>query len=391
MNSEAASSVRRMGREESLALNAAESKERKILLSAPPRLITLGAHSCCNARCVFCPEGKFPRFSLARYKEFFEARLGHFIRQAEKVTFTGFGETLWMPEAAEFLDYLNETIPETWKIFTTNGTPLRPAVIERLLKSKYAIQVSLHASKPDLHEALTGLRGAFEPVVSGVRELCRMRKEQGLGQSLHVVLVDVLTTRNIDDLPDFVRMARSLDVPEVQCSYVTAFEEAHLPLSCFFEPDRANRAIAAAEAVIEGLRKDADPEEFKHFSVRLPQRFGAGKDDLSDAVCPEPWEHVYVEGQGPVLPCCQWGEHVGNLERGDDMDALWNSPFYQGLRRAMVKGPLHPWCAQCSRHRGWNVDRLASHLTNRPEAQARLTLAARRMGLPVELSLGARS
>ncbi|MBI5239735.1 MAG: radical SAM protein, partial [Elusimicrobia bacterium] len=263
-----------LGREESVARNREELAQRRVTLSAPPRLVTLGAHAGCNARCVFCPPESFPRFDLGRYQEFFEGRMGHFIRQAEKVTFTGYGEVLWSSDAVALLDYLNETIPETWKIFTTNGTPLRPEVMERLLKSRYSIQVSLHAARADLHEELTGLKGAFARIKDSVAWLCRERRSRGIGDRLHVVLVDVVTRRSIGDLAALVDMAWDLKVPEVQCNHVTMYQPEHFPLSPFFAQEEANAAIAAAETRLEEIRAAADPEEFRHFSVRLPRRFG---------------------------------------------------------------------------------------------------------------------
>lgn len=373
METASPAALERLSREESVARNLAETSARRTTLSAPPRLVTLGTHNSCNAKCVFCLEGKYPRFDLALYRNFFEGKMGHFIRQAEKVTFTGFGEVLWIPEVLAFLDYLNETIPETWKIFTTNGTPLRPQVIERLLKSRYVIQLSLHASRADLHAELTQLSGAFDQIAASLGDLCRLRREKDLGDRLHAVIVDVVTRRNVSDLPALVRRAWEMKVPELQCNYVTMFDPAHIDMSCWFDQGAANAAIDAAERALAEIKADADPEEFAHFGVRLPPRFGRQAAAAPErGFCSDPWEMIYVEGQGPVLPCCQWGAHAGNLEKGADIDALWNGGFYRELRAGLASGTPHPWCAHCVKLQGYNVDSLLAHLTNRPDQQSRL-------------------
>jgi len=378
----ATTALKRLPREESIELNREELEARLERLSAPPRLLTLGTHNACNARCLFCPPNSFPRFDLGIYKDFFEGRMGHFIRQAEKVTFTGYGEVLLTPDAGELLDYLNRTIPETWKIFTTNGSPLKPELIEKLLASKYVMQVSLHASRPELHERMTGLKGEFDRIVGAVREICRLRRERELGECLHVVIVDVVTRKNIGDLPDLLRLAWELGVPELRCNYVTAYEPAHLELSCFFDQEAANRAIEEAEQVLRGIEAEADPERFKHFEVRLPRKFGQPrKEEESRRICPDPWEHIYVECQGPVLPCCMWGEHIGNLKEGGEVDSLFNGEIYRELRSGLAGGEPHPWCAACVNYRGYNVDNPLCHLTNRPETQKRLLAEARSGGL----------
>ena len=84
-----------------------------------------------------------------------------------------------------------------------------------------------------------------------------------------------------------------------------------------------------------------------------------------------------MELQGSVLPCCRWGSHIANLKR-EDVSAVWNSPFYHGLRRGMAQGKPHPWCRRCVRFAGYNVDDLACHVTNRPEARARILAAAKK-------------
>ncbi len=361
-----------------IALNEKEFAEGRPKLFSTPKLVTLGVHNACNAQCVFCLEGSYARFNMDIYRKFFEARMGHFIRGAEKVTFTGFGEILWVPGIEEFLDYLNETLPETEKIFTTNGTPLRPGVVERILKSRYVIQVSLHASSARLHEDLTQLKGQFDEIVSNIRGLTSARDRLDRGQFLHVELVNILMRRNVEDLPDFLRLAWGLRVQSVRAQYVTMFTPEHIDMSCFFEQERSNRAVAEAAELVARL-KASDPD--RPFHVSLPSPFGS-RARTSPTICYDPWQHVYVELQGSVLPCCFWGEHIGNLAKGDDMDALWNGSFYQGLRSSMAAGEPHPWCRSCVRWAGFNVDSVLCHVTNRPAAQRTVLEEISRRGLP---------
>ncbi len=370
----ASAALRRMN----IALNEKEFAEGRSKLFSTPKLVTLGVHNACNAKCVFCLEGSYARFNMDIYRNFFEARMGHFIRGAEKVTFTGFGEILWVPGIEEFLDYLNETLPETEKIFTTNGTPLRPGVVERILKGRYVIQVSLHASNSELHEDLTQLRGQFGEVIANIRGLADARDRLGRGRSLHIELVNILTRKNVDDLPAFLCLAWDLRVQSVRAQYVTMFTPDHIDMSCFFDQQRSNRAVTEAATLVRRLKaSDSD----RPFHVGLPPLFG-GKAPVVPTVCYDPWQHVYVELQGSVLPCCFWGEHVGNLAKGDDMGAVWNGPFYQDLRSAMASGEPHPWCRSCVRWAGFNVDSVFCHVTNRPSAQRIVLEEIGRRGLP---------
>ncbi|MHB2026030.1 MAG: radical SAM protein [Elusimicrobiota bacterium] len=366
-------------REANVALNLKEYDERKEKLFSTPRFVTLGTHNACNAKCVFCLEGKYSRFSLDLYKNFFEAKMGHFIRGAEKVTFTGFGEILWIPGIEEFLDYINKTLPDTEKIFTTNGTPLRPSVIKRFLDGRYSIQISLHASSAALHQELTGLNGQFDEIVSNIRNLTDLRDGANRGHRLHIELVNVLTQRNIPDLCDFLSLAWDLRVQSVRCQYVTIFVPAHIDMSPFFEQKKANLKIERAETLIKELR---NKREDRPFRVELPPRFGNLSSE-GKTVCYDPWQQLYVELQGSVLPCCMWGDHIGNLNKGDDVEQIWNGEFYRGLRRGMASGDPHSWCKSCVRHAGYNVDSVFCHITNRPEAQKIVLREILRRGLPL--------
>lgn len=344
-----------------IALNQKEFEEKKGKLFSTPRLVTLGAHNACNAGCIFClKEENYPRFDLKIYKELFDARMGHFIRNAEKVTFTGFGEVLLIPGIENFLDYINKTLPETEKIITTNGTPLLPSVAERFAEGRYCIQISLHASRADLHREMTNLQNHFDRILDNIRYLIRLREKRSCGKNYYIELLNILTTRNIDDLPDFLRLAWKLRVQTVCCRYMDMFVPDHIDLSCFFDQKRANRALAAARLVLKKLRAE-DPSN--PLEVSLPPLFGE-RASREKTICYDPWQHIYVETQGSILPCCSWGEHISNLGR-EGIDQVWNGQFYRALRKGMAGGNPHPWCKSCMRYKGYNVNNILCHITNR--------------------------
>ncbi|MFI5350847.1 MAG: radical SAM/SPASM domain-containing protein, partial [Elusimicrobiota bacterium] len=328
-------------RSPNVELNLREFADGQDLLASTPRHVTLGTHNACNAKCIFCLEGAYTRFNLALYKDFFEAKMGHYIRAAESVTFTGFGEILWVPGIEEFLDHINETLPNVKKIFTTNGTPLKSPVVERLLTGDYIIQISLHAANAALHEKLTLLEGQFEPILENIRALVALRaeKKKRLGLSAlnhpHLRLFSVLNTHNIDDVSAFVQQAYDLGVQSVRCFYMTMFAPEHIEQSCAFDPERANRSIRKAMALAERLKNQPRSEHF--FKVELPPLFGEHRPQ-APTLCSDPWQYLYVELQGSVQPCCFWGRHIGNLNQGDSVDEIWNGGLYRSLRKGMASG-----------------------------------------------------
>lgn len=370
-------------REINAALNRREFEKGVERSVSTPRHISLGTHNACNAKCTFCLEGNYTRFNLELYKEFFEGKMGHFIRNAEGLTFTGFGEVLWVPGIEKFLDYINETLPKTKKVFTTNGTPLIPLIRERLMRGDHTIQISLHATNAALHRKLTQLEDQFEPILENIRVLIADRAANKAARNLpdekafpFLRLFSVLNVHNIDDTPAFVQMAYDLGVQAVRCFYMTIFAPEHIEMSCFFDKTRADRAVRQAKALAEFLQK-RDPKRI--FEVALPPLFDEPPAPAPSR-CSDPWQYLYVELMGSVQPCCQWGKHIGNLHQ-DSIDELWNGALYRDLRKGMASGDPLPWCRSCIRYTGYNVNSILSHLTNRPSEQKKLLTEIHDRGL----------
>jgi MoaA/NifB/PqqE/SkfB family radical SAM enzyme len=339
-------------REKNLLLNDFEYSSRKTTLESTPEGVGIGAHYKCNARCIFCLGGKPKLFCLERYKDFFEPALGLVISKARFVNFCGFGELFLMPGIKEFLEYVNEKIPDVNKIYTTNGTPLmNDDVLTLLTKSKSVVEISLHASNSQLHRLLTKIN-TFDQIVSQIRRLVSMRKLQGHPT---ISLVFLVNTLNIENLPEFVEFAISLGIDEILCNYMTIFTREHLKLSCFFKQEITNANFEKAECF---ARK-------KNFSIRLPPRFG--KNDRSGRlnICSDPWKYFYVENEGSVLPCCYAGSHFGYLDRAD-FQTIWNGANYRHLRSSLIEGVPHEWCRYCQRHNSENVNDIRSHINFRP-------------------------
>lgn len=345
-------------REKNLLLNDFEYAMGKIHLESTPEGVGIGAHYGCNAKCVFCLGGKPKLFSLERYKDFFEPRLSSVISKARYVNFCGFGELLLMPGIEEFLDYVNQKIPEVNKIYTTNGTPLMNSeVLTLLIKSKSVVEISLHASNNQLHRLLTRIN-TFDQIISGIRQLVSMRKHQDYPT---ISLIFLINTLNIENLPDFVEFAANLGIDEVVCNYMTIFHPVHLKLSCFFKQEISNASFEKSEQLAKSL----------NISIKLPPRFGLDCQTNKKHLCSDPWKYFYVENETSVLPCCYAGSHFGYLDRVD-FETIWNGAAYKHLRSSLVEGPTHKWCKYCYKYRGENVNDIRSHINFRPGSREKI-------------------
>jgi MoaA/NifB/PqqE/SkfB family radical SAM enzyme len=336
-------------------LNNEEFRNKKIVLASTPQGVTLGSNYKCNADCMFCLGGEYKPFSLKLYKNYFEPKVGIMLNQAEHVSFCGMGELLLIPDIEELLDYINRMMPDQNKIITTNGLVFKDSILERLMQGKYSVQISLHASNPILHSQITGVKQGFERIVKHINYLVSHRKNK---QSPYVVLVFLVNTMNIEDLPNFVDLASSLGVDTIQCNYLTIFKPAHLKLSCFFKQEITNEIFDKASQRAEELK----------IPLVLPPKFSADNNSYFKMICSEPWKNIYVDTEQAVLPCCYSGEHFGELKEADIL-SIWNNKKYQQLRADLASGDAIKMCKYCLNSNPANVNLLNSHVSFRPDVQ----------------------
>ncbi|MBM3245011.1 MAG: radical SAM protein, partial [Candidatus Omnitrophica bacterium] len=314
-------------------LNDKEYNSGKIILQSSPKTIFIQAAGPCNSSCVFCSRDKeYEIFNLQDHRRRFAKNLYPFIAKAETLVLTGSGEFLMLPEAENILEFFDSNFPNVEKFFSTNGSSLAPWVCEKIVnsKSKYTIHASLHASNASLHKTITRMDN-FHKILGQVKYLLRLRNSR---MSPRVNLIFVATTINIDDLPNFVRLAAELGVDKVICYYNYIYLPTQKYLSCFFKQEFTNNILTEAEELADKL----------NIKIALPPKFGQ-KEYPKFGPCREAWSQIMFDSKGHVLPC-DAAEDCGDiLENGKDFMDIWNSLYYQNLRKTLQEGNC-----SCSRH-----------------------------------------
>lgn len=335
-----------------IALNDEEYKQGKVVLSSSPKTIFIQAAGPCNSACAFCSRGReYEIFSLAEHKERFEKSLYPYIAKAETLALTGSGEFLLLPEAAQILEFFDKAFPEVEKFFATNGASLVPEICSKFVdgKSRYALHVSLHASNPNLHKVITRMDN-FNKIVEHIKYLIKLRRDNN---RIRVNLIFVATTLNIDDLPDFVRMAADLHVDRVVCYYNYIYIPTQKYLSCFFKQELANKMFDEAQVLADRLKMQLD----------LPPRFGQ-KVYPKAHVCREPFTQIMFNSQGHALPCDASEDCSEALTDGKEFMEVWNSPYYQKLRKSLIEGTSSCF-KHCLRANPSSVNNFSSHVIHR--------------------------
>ena len=192
--------------------------------------------------------------------------------------------------------------------------------------------------------------GTYDQVMKNIRYLAERRKRTGQPR---INLMFVMTTLNVEKLPDFVRLAAELGADKVIAGYFYIYESQQKYLSLYFKQDLANRMIDEARAVAADLKVD----------LQLPPKFGepAGKYVRPDC-CPEPWTQVMLNADGRVLPCDVYGNFNEALgSRG--FWEVWNGPAYREIRRALSR--QEGCLLACPRQNSSAINDWPSHVIHR--------------------------
>ncbi|MDD4894252.1 MAG: radical SAM protein, partial [Candidatus Omnitrophica bacterium] len=326
--------LKRTGREKSPAIVKAEQRDNsqlnteefnslKVNLRSGPKAFFLQLSGPCNSSCVFCSRGSdYEMFNLEVYRERFEDKLSVFLNRAERIIFTGSGEFLLLPNPKEILDYFDINFQHVHKMFSTNGSGLTPEICEKISssRSKYTIHVSLHASNSRLHEVMTRMNN-FHKILGQLKYLLELRKKTG-NPAVHLIFV--ATTLNIEDFPNFVRLAANLGVDKVICYYNYIYVPAQKYLSCFFKQELTNQMLDEAEDLSNRL----------NIKIDLPPRFSQ-KEYANLNICREAWDQIMFNLKGDILPCDASEDCGENLEKVE-FGSVWNSRYYHDLRQSLI-------------------------------------------------------
>ena len=351
--------VRLARQETNLALNAREYEEKKAVLASTPRRVFLQINAVCNADCVFCSKGyDYPTFSFDDYLKAAGPRLNRVLSSAEEIILTGSGEFLGLPDAERILAYFNREYPHVDKYIATNASHARPKVWELIAggESRYTLQLSLHSADPDTHRAMMRY-GSWEQVQRNIRYLAERRKASG---SPRLKAMFVMTTLNVESLPEFVRWAAGTGVDEVIAGYFYIYESSQKYLSLYFKQDLANR-------VIDSARKTADA---LGVTLRLPAKFGDPPPGwVKPSSCPEPWHQIMINADGRVLPCDVYGDFDGDLT-GRAFDEVCTGAAYQALRGALRTGG--GCLSTCPRQNAVAINDWSAHVIHRHKDPAQI-------------------
>jgi MoaA/NifB/PqqE/SkfB family radical SAM enzyme len=221
---------------------------------------------------------------------------------------------------------------------TTNGNFLsdRARAAGLLATGVDLINVSVDGADAGTHDYLRGLKGGYERLSQGIRNVVNLRKR--LNPGAEVVVISVLSPQNIDQAAQIASTALDMGADRVGFMPLHVFDFTGDELRT--EPhewlDRVARAISDLKANRETYRIDSSDEYLDRFS-----RCFEGKP--TDVRCFAGYYSLTVDCYGDYFPCDPYIEQQRALGNVNEMPLreFWYSGHLNDARRTLSK------CREC--------------------------------------------
>ena len=251
-------------------------------------------------------------------------------------------------------------------VTNSNGTLLTPQWQRDLVESGLDVyRCSIDGADPETYARIRGA-DLLDKLVKGLEGLVATKARLN-AENPDISIWCVGTRENLEELPDMVRMAARIGVPEVDLQRMVYF--AH-------EPEE-QRGMAIEDQAIFGsndLRHDLNFQEqviseCEQLSEELGVKFrgfGCARTACNSLAaarsadftpwqdCMRPWMTAYVTANGNCLPCCispfatfdYPSLIMGNIFEQTFLE-IWNNPLYQKWRADLMSASPHKACAGC--------------------------------------------
>jgi radical SAM protein with 4Fe4S-binding SPASM domain len=284
-------------------------------LSAPYRMDLALTYRCQND-CPHCYVGRpkdFPEMTTKQWKRVIDRcwELG-----IPHLTFTG-GEATLRPDLVELIQYAEDVGLVTG--LQTNGRKLRDrAYLDQLLLAGLDhIQITLESHDPAIHDRMSGVEGAWQDTVEGIKTV--------VDADVYMMTNTTLTTENMDGIEETIAFAASLGVPTFGCNSLIY----------------SGAAVAVGNGIPEGQLepilervKAATQEHRMRLIWYTPTQYceldPVGM-ELGIKGCTAARYNMCVEPNGDVIPCQSYYVALGNI-LSEPWEAIWEHELSRYLR-----------------------------------------------------------
>ncbi|MGH9775234.1 MAG: radical SAM/SPASM domain-containing protein [Candidatus Acidiferrales bacterium] len=288
----------------------------------------------CNERCVHCylDHEDYGELSTAEVKSILDqlAAAGTLF-----LTFSG-GEIFLRKDIFELLDYAKKLHFDL--SLKTNALLINVDRARRLRElSLRKIQISIYSANPDVHDAITKVRGSLDRSIQAIRFL----KDQGL----QVKIACPLMKQNLTDFRNVQALAEQLNVPYMFDLTITPKMDGDMGLLAM--RNAAPELLPVLQDPVLNPRVKAASSSAQATGMTGSSVSSGLESELyRDIPCSAGHNSCYVSPYGDVYPCVQMPLPTGNL-RQQRFDEVWYESSQMQKVRSVRESHL-PLCSTCS-------------------------------------------
>jgi len=292
-----------------------DPKEIKPETWEAPARMDLAVTYRCNLNCAKCYNGESPGASELSTEQWLEVYRLLWNIGIPQIVFTG-GEPTLREDIVELVDQAEEFVTG----LVTNGTRLEELAGPLHKASLDYAQVTIESSQPEIHDAMTGVKGAHARTVAGI--------QKALEVGLQIVTNTTLTKHNGAHFPETIAwLKNTLGIENMACN----------TLICSGRGAQYKQEHGLPDAELKEILQSACREAEKLginlqwyspgcYTALNPVKLGFGIKSCSAAA-----HNMLVQPDGSVLPCQSWPEAVGNILK-DPWEQIWQHETCRKLR-----------------------------------------------------------
>ena len=342
---------------------AAHLSERGTHAAQLPRQLYIEVTNRCNSLCKSCPltYDHFLQWEPKHHLNWDQfRRIVDQVPSIDRAVLHGIGEPLMNPDLPRMVTHLKQRGAHV--LFNTNAVLLNQERGDALTEAGLdELRVSLDAITPSLYAHLRGI-DALPRIINNLRAYTQRRRERSASEPKQPITSFwfVGMQENLHELPDVVRLAIEMGVPEVHLQRLVYFGDgAKLDDEVTASQEQSlHAALQALQAKLviecEALAKTSGLK-FSASGATTPGESLAVKGAHPWQGCYRPWTLMYITATGNALPCCIAPFAVADYEQimlgnvfTNSLEQVWNGARYQDLRSAVLSEAPSPWpCQHC--------------------------------------------
>lgn len=330
-----------------MLINKFKKMLRKTDKVAMPVELTIGTTNKCNLKCWMCIRQHItlePSGLVDMDSKLFGKIADECFPYLQKVTFTVIGEPLVANNILETLELVKKHNVQLE--IASNATLMNnDEIIEKLIHTLSVLVVSFDGATKETYESIR-IGANYDKVLYNITRFNQHRNKLSGVQRPKLGFSYVLMRSNIEEFPDFIKLAHTLQADFVGSAHVITLAPKLTDESLIYHKELANEKLKEAKEVASKLG----------LNLCIPPLYTLEKQNVGEAVkahgrikCPYLWNRSWIETNGDVRPCCIASDEIpimGNI-RNSSFNEIWNGETYNKMRKGILTGQPLDVCKHC--------------------------------------------